>query len=65
MKFSFNSDFQMHKTHLKSFVFEISFIGDYNVVRPFISLMAEFEVYNVLASKLEHFENDTHFCQDI
>ena len=24
-------DFQMHKTHLKSFVFNILFIGDYNL----------------------------------
>ena len=35
------------------------------IVRPFISLMAKFEVYNLLASKLEHFENDVHFRQDI
>ena len=28
--FFFNFDFQMHKTHLKSFVFEILFMGDYN-----------------------------------
>ena len=26
----FHFDFQMHKTHLKSFVFEIFFIGDYS-----------------------------------
>ena len=25
-----NFDFQMHKTHFKSFVFEILFIGDYS-----------------------------------
>ena len=35
------------------------------VVRPFVSLMGKFEAYNILASKLEHFENDIHFCQDI
>ena len=27
------------------------------IVRPFISLMVKFEVYNLLASELEHFEN--------
>ena len=27
-EFFYNFDFQMHKTHLKSFVFEILFIGD-------------------------------------
>ena len=52
----------MHKTHLKSFIFEILFIRDYS--STFISLMAKFEVYSVFASKLEHFENDIHFCQD-
>ena len=46
-EFLFNFDFQMHKTNLKSFVFEMLFIGDY-IVRPFISLVAKFEVYNVL-----------------
>ena len=25
--------------------------------------MAKFEVYNVLASELEHFENGVHFCR--
>ena len=29
-EFFFNFDFQMHTTHLKSFVFEILFIGDYS-----------------------------------
>ena len=29
-EFFFNFDFQMHKTHLKSFVLEILFIGDYS-----------------------------------
>ena len=28
--FFVNFDIQMHKTHLKSFVFEILFIGDYS-----------------------------------
>ena len=41
--FFHNFDFQMHKTHLKSFVFEILFIGDNS--STFISLMAKFEVY--------------------
>ena len=40
----------MNKTRLKSFVFEI-FLSEI-VVRPFISLIAKFEVYNFLASKL-------------
>ena len=31
----------MHKTHLKIFVFEILFIGDYSS-----TFMAKFEVYN-------------------
>ena len=53
----------MHKTHLKSYVFKI-FLSEV-IARPFISLMAKFEVYNVFASKLGHFENDIHFCQDI
>ena len=35
------------------------------IVRPFISLMAKCEVYNVLTSKLEYFEKDIHVCQDI
>ena len=30
-EFFFNFDFQMHKAHLKSFVFEILFIGDYRL----------------------------------
>ena len=50
LKFSLNFVFQMHKAHLKSFVFEILFIGDYSFF---------------LASKLELFENDLHFSQDI
>ena len=29
-EFFVNFDFQMHKTNLQSFVFEILFIGDYN-----------------------------------
>ena len=29
-EFFFNFDFQMRKTHLKSFVFEILFIGNYS-----------------------------------
>ena len=53
----------MHKTHLESFVFEILFIGDFS--STFISLMEKFEVYNVLASKLEPLENDIRFCQAI
>ena len=45
-EFLFNFDFQMHKTHLKSFVLENVFIRDYS---PFISLMAKFKVYNVFS----------------
>ena len=30
-----------------------------------MSLMAQFDVYNLLTSKLRHFENDIHFCQDV
>ena len=45
-EFFFNFDFQMHKTHLISFVFEISTL-------------------NRVKIKLEHFESDIHFCQDI
>ena len=30
-EFFFNIDFQMHKTHLESFVFNILFIGDNNL----------------------------------
>ena len=29
-EFCFKFDFQMHKTHLKSFVFEFLFIGNYS-----------------------------------
>ena len=29
-EFFFNFDFQMYKTHIKSFVFEILFIGDFS-----------------------------------
>ena len=29
-EFFLNFDFQMHKTHLKSFLFEILFTGDYS-----------------------------------
>ena len=50
----------MHKTDLKSFVFDAEII-----VRPFISFVTNFEVCKVLSSKLEHFENDIRFCQDI
>ena len=60
---NFYFDFQIHKTHLKSFVFETVFTEI--IVRPFLSLMTKFEVYNILASKLDHFENDIHFCRDI
>ena len=42
----------MHKTHLKSFVFEILFIRDYT------SQLKAF-------GKLEHLENEIRFCQDI
>ena len=31
-EFLFNFDFQMHKTHLKSFVIEILFFGDYSSI---------------------------------
>ena len=57
-EFLFYSDFHVHKTHLKSFVFENLLIGDCS--STFISLMTKFEVY-----KFEHVENDIHFCQDI
>ena len=30
LEFVYNFDFQMHKTHLEYFVFEILFIGDYS-----------------------------------
>ena len=42
----------MHKAHLKSFVFEILFIGDYSLTfypRAFISLTTKFEVYGVFS----------------
>ena len=35
------------------------------IVQCFITLMAKSEVYNVFVSKLKHFENDIHFCQDV
>ena len=47
-EFFCNFDFQMHKTHVKGFVFEISSLEI--IGRPLISLMAKFEVYNVLTS---------------
>ena len=53
----------MHRTHLKSFIFEFFLLEI--IVRPFTSLMAKSKVFNVLASKLEHFKNDIHFCRDI
>ena len=63
MSFDFSLNFcvfQMHETQLKSFVFEMLFIGDYSssfylfnlpeiIVRHFISLMEKFEVYNVFS----------------
>ena len=48
-EFFFNFDFQMHKTYLKSFVFEILFIGVYRSRSTCYSLMAKFEVYNVFS----------------
>ena len=45
LNFFFYFDFQMHETHLKSFVYEISILEI--IVRPFISLMTKFEVYTV------------------
>ena len=42
----------MHKTHVKSFVFEILIIIIIKIeiiAEPFISLMATFEVYNVFS----------------
>ena len=46
----------MPKTHLEIYVFEIFLLEI--IVRPFIYLMTEFEVYNsFLASKLKHLEN--------
>ena len=53
-EFFFDVDFQMHKTYLKSFVFKILFfvyfvyLFNYNV-RPFISMITKFEVYNVFS----------------
>ena len=60
LNFFFNFDFQMHKTHLKSFVFEILFIGDYS--STFYLFDGKFGMYKFLASKLDHSENDIHFC---
>ena len=53
----------MHKTYLKSFVFEILFVLVI-IVKP---SMIKFEEYNiiVLASLLEHFGNDIHFFREI
>ena len=45
LNFFFNFDFQMHKTHLKRFAFEILFSEI--IIQPFISLLAKFEVNNV------------------
>ena len=54
----------MHKTNLKSFVLKIFFIGDDG--STFLSLVTKFEVYNVYKlSKLDHFENDIHFCRGV
>ena len=51
----FHFDLQMHKTHKKALFSELCLLEI--TVRTFISLMTKFEVYNVLASKLDHFKN--------
>ena len=50
----FSFDFQMRKTHLKSFVFEILFIGDYSSTF-YLVLMAKFEVYNLFSFQIRTF----------
>ena len=54
-EFFFNFDFQMHKTHLESFAFEILFLGDYS--STFYLFDDESLKYiTFLASLLGHFE---------
>ena len=55
----FDFDFKMHKTHA---LFS-RFCSWEIIVRHFISLMAKFVLYNVLASELELFENGIHFAR--
>ena len=59
-EFFFNFNFQMHKTHLKSFAFEILFIGDYS-----LTFWQSLKNITFLASELQHFQNDVNFCQGI
>ena len=53
----------MHKTNLKALFSKFCLLEI--IVRPFISLTPKFEEHNFLASKLEHFENEIHFCHNI
>ena len=46
-EFFINFDLQMHKTHLKSFVFEFYLLEIR--VRPFLFMMTTSEVYNVFS----------------
>ena len=57
----------MHKTHLKSFVFETLFVENYSLNFYLFDgkVCGQVDCITFLASKLEHFENDMHFCQDI
>ena len=54
----------MHNTRLKGFVFEILFIGDHSSTF-YLFLWQSLKCTMFIASKLEHFENDIRFCQDI
>ena len=54
----------MHKTHPTKLVFEILFVGDYSSTF-YLFDGKSLKRITYLASKLEHFENDIHFYQDI
>ena len=53
----------MYYTHLKALLSKLCLLEI--LVPPYTSLIIKFEVCNFLTSKLEHFENDIHFCWDI
>ena len=55
----------MHKTHLKSFVFETLFMGDYSSTLYLSDHGQSLKFITFSASELEHFENGVHFCQGI
>ena len=65
LNFSVLLIFQMRLTHLKRFILKFVYWSEIEV-RPNISFFNQtFKCVTLLASELEHFQNDIHFRRDI